>query len=116
MAHLKLRDFSKAIEFADNALKRDPTNTRALYRKSMALFETLDFSEAAESLQKLLEIEPGNLAAQDLLQKAKRNQAKGELRAKKMSQKMFGSTPKQVDGISALGRLRQICCRRAKRD
>ena len=113
-AHIKRRDFSKAIEFADNALKRDQSNTKALYRKSVALFETMNYPEAVQLLQKLLDLEPENLAAKDLLQKAKRNEAKGELRAKKMSQKIFGSRGKQADAstLSIVGRLRQICCRR----
>lgn len=115
-AHIKLRDFSKAIEFADNALRRDPSSSKALYRKSVALFETMDYSQAAQQLQKLLDLDPDNLAAKDLLQKAKRNEARGELRARRMSQRIFGTPGRQADaGIfsNIVGRIRQICCRRA---
>mmetsp|Transcript_49192 Transcript_49192/g.110355 ORF Transcript_49192/g.110355 Transcript_49192/m.110355 type:complete len:132 (+) Transcript_49192:286-681(+) len=120
-AHIKKREFSKAIEHADNALARDASNTKALYRKSNALMETLNFSEAVQLLQQLLVIDPDNKAAKDMLQKAKRSEAKGELRARRIAQKIFGGRASQQDGPTLLqvviDKVRRLCCpHRSKAD
>ena len=36
ICNLKIKEYKKAIEFADKALKMDSKNTKALYRKGMA--------------------------------------------------------------------------------
>ncbi|CAJ1460964.1 unnamed protein product [Effrenium voratum] len=123
MAHIRMREFGKAIEFADNALKRDPKNTVALYRKSLALMEVLNFPEAMVCLQQFLEISPDSKSAQEMLQRARYHEKKGELRAKKIAKRIFGSQASSSGTSGAsfgasglLQRLRQICCRRRKED
>eukprot|EP00931_Biecheleriopsis_adriatica_P046185 TRINITY_DN26509_c0_g1_i2.p1 TRINITY_DN26509_c0_g1~~TRINITY_DN26509_c0_g1_i2.p1 ORF type:complete len:235 (-),score=64.66 TRINITY_DN26509_c0_g1_i2:27-701(-) len=115
-AHIKLGEFRKAIEFADQALTRDPKSTKALYRKAAALMETLSFAETAEVLQQLLALEPENAAAKDLLAKAKHSAAKGEMRAKRMSQKMLGVSDKpDAASTPSFDQVRHwlgLCCRR----
>eukprot|EP00933_Yihiella_yeosuensis_P081248 TRINITY_DN9481_c0_g2_i5.p1 TRINITY_DN9481_c0_g2~~TRINITY_DN9481_c0_g2_i5.p1 ORF type:complete len:258 (-),score=65.04 TRINITY_DN9481_c0_g2_i5:320-1054(-) len=90
-AHLKQSEWTQAVSFADKALGRDSSNTKALYRKASALMELLSFKEAAEVWERLLNVEPGNSAAKSMLAKARRSATAGEARSKKMSQKMFAS-------------------------
>ncbi|OLP78044.1 Peptidyl-prolyl cis-trans isomerase FKBP5 [Symbiodinium microadriaticum] len=116
-AYNRKREFTKAIEHADNALARDPKCKKALYRKSVALMETLNFLEATRHLQLILDEEPDNKAAQALLQQAKRSEARGELRARKIAQRIFGGgTSNKDDGAlkplrTLYAKLRHLCCK-----
>ncbi|CAH8471767.1 unnamed protein product [Schistosoma margrebowiei] len=49
----KEKDYYAAIKNTTEALSRDPTNVKALYRRSKAYIETWDFDLAAEDLRKL---------------------------------------------------------------
>eukprot|EP00439_Symbiodinium_sp_Y106_P026612 s2389_g3.t1 len=109
-------------EHADNALARDPKCKKALYRKSVALMETLNFLEATRHLQLILDEEPDNKAAQALMQQARRSEAKGELRAKKIAQRIFGGGTSNKEPMALdegtlkplrtlYAKLRHICCK-----
>mmetsp|Transcript_24252 Transcript_24252/g.68782 ORF Transcript_24252/g.68782 Transcript_24252/m.68782 type:complete len:279 (-) Transcript_24252:35-871(-) len=88
-AYLKTGEYNKAIESADKALNRHPDSAKALYRKASAHMQLLNFSEAEEVLEKLLEVEPENAAAKQMLATAGRNNLVSDRKAKKMSQKIF---------------------------
>ncbi|KAH9595830.1 hypothetical protein MS3_00001734 [Schistosoma haematobium] len=49
----KEKDYYAVIKNTTEALSRDPTNVKALYRRSKAYIETWDFDLAAEDLRKL---------------------------------------------------------------
>lgn len=87
--YLKTKDWNNAVSHADKVLELDPSNSKALYRKASALMQLLSFKEAAAVLEKLLQVEPGNKAAKNLLNEARRKAEVGERKAKKMSQKML---------------------------
>ncbi|CAH8472709.1 unnamed protein product [Schistosoma rodhaini] len=54
----KEKDYYAAIKSTTEALSRDPTNVKALYRRSKAYTETWDFDLAAEDLRKLAACRP----------------------------------------------------------
>lgn len=88
---LKTKQYNKAIEWADKALEREHQNAKALYRKASAQVALLCLAEAIQTLESLLEAEPGNAAAKQMCADARRNLRVGEQKEKKMSQKMFAS-------------------------
>lgn len=89
--HLKTRNFTEAISFADKALEKSPGNTKALYRKASAYMETMSYSEAAKVLNELLRVEPGNAAGRKLLAEARHKEAIGAKKSKEMSKKMMAA-------------------------
>lgn len=88
---LKLREWRQAITFADRSLTRDAHNAKALYRKALALRELDRFAEAGAVLEKLLAADPDNPAARLLAAEVRRAKQVYELKARKVSQKMFSS-------------------------
>jgi len=64
---LKTGDWAKAVEYADMALRIEPNNAKALWRKASAQKALLSYPEAIAVLEKLLQVEPANAAAKALL-------------------------------------------------
>ncbi|CAI2724177.1 unnamed protein product [Schistosoma spindalis] len=93
----KEKDYYAAIKNTTEALSRDPTNVKALYRRSKAYIETWDFDLAAEDLRKLAICRPEmkNTVENELnIIEAKRvdEEIKGR---KKLAGKLFAS-PKSI--------------------
>merc|ERR1712194_788758 len=88
MGHLKNGEFYQAVGDCGRALELDMGNTKALYRKASGQNNGSEFKEARETLQTLLEIEPGNAAAKQMLQEVARKEKQAKDTAKKAAMKM----------------------------
>jgi tetratricopeptide (TPR) repeat protein len=86
---LKLKQPEKALEYAKDALKRDPLNLKAKYRKGEALISLGKYDNAIEDLNKALSEHPGELALTKLLQQAEKIKQRQEQEERMMYQKMF---------------------------
>eukprot|EP01053_Blabericola_migrator_P001323 Blabericola_migrator_1__1322@NODE_1343_length_4758_cov_149_423151_g901_i0_p2_GENE_NODE_1343_length_4758_cov_149_423151_g901_i0NODE_1343_length_4758_cov_149_423151_g901_i0_p2_ORF_typecomplete_len262_score49_05TPR_19/PF14559_6/1_2e06ANAPC3/PF12895_7/1_9e06TPR_18/PF13512_6/4_7e06TPR_16/PF13432_6/6_9e05Fis1_TPR_C/PF14853_6/0_0033Fis1_TPR_C/PF14853_6/61TPR_15/PF13429_6/0_001TPR_6/PF13174_6/7_5e03TPR_6/PF13174_6/0_24TPR_6/PF13174_6/25BTAD/PF03704_17/0_00077TPR_21/PF09976_9/0_0019TPR_21/PF09976_9/2_5e0 len=53
LVSLKLRDYGKAVEYAEEVLHEDPTNEKALYRRAVGLFEQGKILDASKALNPL---------------------------------------------------------------
>lgn len=87
LAFLKLKQFSDCVQYCNKALKRRKTMPGAilektLYRKAAAECELGDFDSSKQTCKDLLEVFPGNAAAEQLLGRAERRIAQ-ESRAQK---------------------------------
>ncbi|KAI5814244.1 hypothetical protein BZA77DRAFT_107034 [Pyronema omphalodes] len=70
-ANLKLGRFEEARKDANAALKLCPTDEKALFRVSQALYELDNFKESLSYLERLLEQYPNNASAQKELSRTK---------------------------------------------
>lgn len=93
--YMKMEEWNKTVESADKALDLDDKNPKALYRKAYAQMQTMAFTEAQTSLEKLLKEEPENAAAKSLLQEAKHKERKGERESKKLGRQMMSGIIKE---------------------
>jgi len=89
--YLKTKDWASAEEHADKVLGFEPANPKALYRKASAMMQMYNYSEVITVLEKLLQVEPDNKAAKDMMAKAQRSKEVSDRKAKKMSQRMFSN-------------------------
>jgi len=87
--YLKTKDWANAIVHADKVLEFESSNPKALYRKASAMMQMSNYSEVIGVLERLLQIEPDNKAAKDMIAKAQRSREVSTRKAKKMSQRMF---------------------------
>ena len=89
IANSKLKKWKEVITHADNALKLNPTNIKALFKKGVALIEKDDWDAARAALNKVLELDANNVdAKKELAKMNKRIQAQNE-KDKQLYQKMF---------------------------
>uniref|UniRef100_A0A7S0ZPD9 peptidylprolyl isomerase n=1 Tax=Noctiluca scintillans TaxID=2966 RepID=A0A7S0ZPD9_NOCSC len=95
--NLKTGDHEAAIKYADRALKREPMNSKGLYRKATALLKQLQYREAIAVLERLLQHEPEGKAARELLSVAKRKAAISSRTAKRVSKQMMSALGSQKD-------------------
>jgi len=89
--YLKIKDWTNAIVHADKVLEFEPSNPKALYRKASAMMQMCSYSEVIMVLEQLLQVEPDNKAAKDMIAKAQRSKEVSDRKAKKMSQRMFSN-------------------------
>jgi len=89
--YLKNKEFYQAVQQANMVLEEDPQNTKALYRKASAQIHGSLFEEARKTLQLLLEAEPGNAAALQLLQEVARKEKTSAKSGKKAARKIFAN-------------------------
>eukprot|EP00927_Polykrikos_kofoidii_P007989 TRINITY_DN1329_c0_g1_i1.p1 TRINITY_DN1329_c0_g1~~TRINITY_DN1329_c0_g1_i1.p1 ORF type:complete len:357 (+),score=82.88 TRINITY_DN1329_c0_g1_i1:101-1171(+) len=75
-ALLKLRKFEECMTHCDVALALDPTSTKALWRKAKAVWGVRNPGEAREALTRLLELDPGNVAAVAMLREIDAEEAR----------------------------------------
>eukprot|EP01095_Lingulamoeba_sp_RSL-Kostka_P008527 TRINITY_DN286_c0_g1_i2.p1 TRINITY_DN286_c0_g1~~TRINITY_DN286_c0_g1_i2.p1 ORF type:complete len:357 (+),score=142.53 TRINITY_DN286_c0_g1_i2:69-1139(+) len=68
-ALLKLKKYNSAIQCCQKVLANDPTNIKALYRKSQGQKSLKDYDSASITLSTLLETDPNNKAAKSELRK-----------------------------------------------
>ncbi|KAF5399884.1 Tetratricopeptide repeat protein [Paragonimus heterotremus] len=64
--YLKLEDYENAVGSATEALKINPAEPKALFRRAQAFEKLGKFQQALEDSRKLIHLEPGNTAAQNL--------------------------------------------------
>ncbi|NXN95518.1 TOM34 protein, partial [Rhinopomastus cyanomelas] len=72
LCYLALKQYKEVAQDCTEALRLDPKNVKALYRRAQALKELKDYKSSIADINSLLKIEPKNTAALRLLQELKR--------------------------------------------
>ncbi|NXC51109.1 TOM34 protein, partial [Penelope pileata] len=72
LCYLTLKQHKEAVQDCTEALRLDPKNVKAFYRRAQALKELKDYKSSIADINSLLKIEPKNTAALRLLQELKR--------------------------------------------
>ncbi|NWH62940.1 TOM34 protein, partial [Geococcyx californianus] len=72
LCYLALKEYKEAVQDCTEALKLDPKNVKALYRRAQALKELKDYKSSIADIKSLLKTEPKNTAALRLLQELNR--------------------------------------------
>ncbi|NWV44167.1 TOM34 protein, partial [Grantiella picta] len=72
LCYLTLKQYKEAAQDCTEALKLDPKNVKALYRRAQALKELKDYKSSIADIKSLLKTEPKNTAALRLLQELSR--------------------------------------------
>ncbi|NXJ00591.1 TOM34 protein, partial [Psophia crepitans] len=72
LCYLTLKQYKEAVQDCTEALRLDPKNVKALYRRAQALKELQDYKLSIADIKSLLKIEPKNTAALRLLQELNR--------------------------------------------
>ncbi|XP_054701010.1 mitochondrial import receptor subunit TOM34 [Grus americana] len=72
LCYLNLKQYKEAVQDCTEALRLDPTNVKALYRRAQALKELKDYKSSIADIKSLLKTEPKNTAALRLLQELNR--------------------------------------------
>uniref|UniRef100_A0A674HDD9 Translocase of outer mitochondrial membrane 34 n=1 Tax=Taeniopygia guttata TaxID=59729 RepID=A0A674HDD9_TAEGU len=72
LCFLSLKQYKEAAQDCTEALKLDPKNVKALYRRAQALKELKDYKSSIADIKSLLKTEPKNTAALRLLQELNR--------------------------------------------
>ncbi|RLV98732.1 hypothetical protein DV515_00010378 [Chloebia gouldiae] len=72
LCFLTLKQYKEAAQDCTEALKLDPKNVKALYRRAQALKELKDYKSSIADIKSLLKTEPKNTAALRLLQELNR--------------------------------------------
>ncbi|XP_055669693.1 mitochondrial import receptor subunit TOM34 [Falco peregrinus] len=68
LCYLTLQQYKEAVQDCTEALRLDPKNIKALYRRAQALKELKDYKSSIADIKSLLKTEPKNTAALRLLQ------------------------------------------------
>ncbi|NWH82741.1 TOM34 protein, partial [Piaya cayana] len=72
LCYLALKKYKEAVQDCTEALRLDPKNVKALYRRAQALKELKDYKSSIADIKTLLRTEPKNTAALRLLQELNR--------------------------------------------
>ncbi|NXR08612.1 TOM34 protein, partial [Semnornis frantzii] len=72
LCYLSLKQYKEAVQDCTEALRLDPKNIKALYRRAQALKELKDYKSSIADIKSLLKTEPKNTAALRLLQELNR--------------------------------------------
>uniref|UniRef100_A0A8D0ENL7 Mitochondrial import receptor subunit TOM34 n=1 Tax=Strix occidentalis caurina TaxID=311401 RepID=A0A8D0ENL7_STROC len=72
LCYLALKQYKEAVQDCSEALRLDPKNVKALYRRAQALKELKDYKSSITDIKSLLKTEPKNTAALRLLQELNR--------------------------------------------
>ncbi|PKU35190.1 hypothetical protein llap_14504 [Limosa lapponica baueri] len=72
LCYLTLKQYKEAVQDCTEALRLDPKNVKALYRRAQALKELKDYKSSIADIKSLLTTEPKNTAALRLLQELNR--------------------------------------------
>ncbi|NWX18410.1 TOM34 protein, partial [Aegotheles bennettii] len=72
LCFLALKQYKEAVQDCTEALRLDPKNIKALYRRAQALKELKDYKSSIADIKSLLKTEPKNTAALRLLQELNR--------------------------------------------
>lgn len=72
LCYLSVKHYKDAVRDCDVALGMDSSSIKALYRRAQAKKELKDYKACAADLNSLLKVEPGNTAAEKLLQEVQK--------------------------------------------
>ncbi|NXQ79170.1 TOM34 protein, partial [Nyctibius grandis] len=72
LCYLTLKQYKEAVQDCTEALRLDPKNVKALYRRAQALKGLKDYRSSIADIKSLLKTEPKNTAALRLLQELNR--------------------------------------------
>jgi len=90
MARLKLKDAEPAVADLAKALAIDDKNVKATFRRAEAHFMLGNWNLAVADTERVLELDPGNKAAEQLKMKAAAGEKQAKQKEKAMCAKMFG--------------------------
>lgn len=83
---LKNEEFHQAIQHCSRALDIDPRSSKALYRQASGQLMGSLFADARCTLGQLLQLEPANLGARQILQEVERKEHQATRSSKKVAQ------------------------------
>lgn len=86
---LKVCRHKDVLPICTKIFEIDEKNVKALYKQAMALFGSRSYEEAQRSFLKVLELEPGNKAAQDKLKTVNEEVSRSNAQVKAMFKRMF---------------------------
>ncbi|XP_028910334.1 peptidyl-prolyl cis-trans isomerase FKBP4 [Ornithorhynchus anatinus] len=89
VCHLKLQDFSAALDSCHKALELDQSNEKGLFRRGEARLAVNDLELARDDFQKVLQLYPGNKAARAQLAICLQRIREQHAREKKLYANMF---------------------------
>ncbi|XP_008933709.1 PREDICTED: mitochondrial import receptor subunit TOM34, partial [Merops nubicus] len=72
LCYLALQQYQEAVQDCTGALRLEPNNVKALYRRAQAFKELKDYKSSIADIKSLLKTEPKNTAALRLLQELNR--------------------------------------------
>nr|XP_025948778.1 mitochondrial import receptor subunit TOM34 [Dromaius novaehollandiae] len=72
LCYLTLKQYKEAVQDCTEALRLEPNNVKAFYRRAQALKELKDYKSSIADINSLLKTEPKNTAALRLLQELNR--------------------------------------------
>ncbi|XP_062445149.1 mitochondrial import receptor subunit TOM34 [Rhea pennata] len=72
LCYLTLKQYKEAVQDCTEALRLEPNNVKAFYRRAQALKELKDYKSSIADINSLLKTEPKNTAALRLLQELSR--------------------------------------------
>jgi len=89
MCNLKLGDVENTITLCNKVLNHEPDNVKCLLRRATAYFEDRNFEKCEVDLHKVLEVEPNNAKAKQLLPIVKNHILEQTVKVNNMIKKMF---------------------------
>ncbi|XP_025935743.1 peptidyl-prolyl cis-trans isomerase FKBP4 isoform X4 [Apteryx rowi] len=89
MCHLKLKEYSQALENCNKALELDSSNEKGLFRRGEAHLAVNDFELARNDFQKVIQLYPSNKAAKVQLVTCQQKIREQHEKEKKMYANMF---------------------------
>ncbi|NWX18988.1 FKBP4 isomerase, partial [Aegotheles bennettii] len=89
MCHLKLKEYSQALENCNKALELDSNNEKGLFRRGEAHLAVNDFELARGDFQKVIQLYPSNKAAKVQLVTCQQKIREQHEKEKKMYANMF---------------------------
>uniref|UniRef100_A0A8B9UEU5 peptidylprolyl isomerase n=1 Tax=Anas zonorhyncha TaxID=75864 RepID=A0A8B9UEU5_9AVES len=89
MCHLKLKEYSQALENCNKALELDSSNEKGLFRRGEAHLAVNDFELARGDFQKVIQLYPSNKAAKVQLVTCQQKIREQHEKEKKMYANMF---------------------------
>jgi tetratricopeptide (TPR) repeat protein len=92
LCHIKLEEYSHAVTCCDNAIEIDSKNVKAYYRRGVAKMEMAKYEEAQSDFNRVLELDPDNKSAKQMLQQMKILLKERDRKGKQMYGGLFNKT------------------------
>lgn len=89
IGYLRVGRGMDCVKQCDEVLELEPRNAKALYRKAQGWSRLSEHGNAAASLQKLIEVDPKNVAASQFLRETKVEMRRHAVKEKRMHRALF---------------------------